>query len=331
MDRFMAENTSHQPVMVREAMEFLSPGSGGIFVDCTVGAGGHSETILEASLHSRVIGVDRDESALEIATVRLDRFGSRFTAIASDFKRLRQVLENLDIRQVDGILVDLGVSSIQLEQAERGFSFRHEGPLDMRMDRRQSLTAADLVDTLSEAELADIIYEYGEEHAARRIARAIVRRRQQARIETTGELADTVLHAIRGSGRWRIHPATRTFQALRIAVNDELKGLDTFVGEAIAALGPGGRLVVISFHSLEDRLIKWAFKLHAGHCQCRMGIALPGVPCPGCGAWRRVEILTRKPVQPGAAETAMNPRARSAKLRACRKLADAPDRSGGEA
>jgi 16S rRNA (cytosine1402-N4)-methyltransferase len=255
--------------------------------------------------------------------------------VHANFKQLQEVLQVIGIPQVDSILVDLGVSSLQLEQVQRGFSFQQEGPLDMRMDQRQDLTAADLVNTLSEAELADVIYRYGEEPAARRIAQAIVRERQRERIETTTHLADIVLQATKASGRWRIHPATRTFQALRIVVNDELKDLDTFVATAMEVLNPGGRLVVISFHSLEDRIIKQAFRLHAGQCQCQPmadGMAdfgsghrlrIGGAPCPGCGAERRVEILTRKPVQPSAAEIVVNPRARSAKLRACRKLTEA--------
>ncbi|MBI3951868.1 MAG: 16S rRNA (cytosine(1402)-N(4))-methyltransferase RsmH [Acidobacteria bacterium] len=320
----MAENTSHQPVLVRETLRFLSPEGGGVFVDCTLGAGGHSEAILSASTHSRVIGVDRDETAIRLAAERLRRYGSRFSAIHADFKQLREILQSSEVQVVDGMVADLGVSSLELESAERGFSFRQKGPLDMRMDQRQELTAADLVNALLEAELADIIYRYGEEHAARRIARAIVRERQRGRIETTTHLADVILRANKALGRWRIHPATRTFQALRIAVNDELKDLDKFVDTAIEVLKPGGRLVIISFHSLEDRIIKQAFRLHAGQCQCQPLSALSGTRCPRCGADRRVEILTKKPVQSSEAEIKANPRARSAKLRACRKLTETP-------
>lgn len=318
----MAEGVSHQPVLVRETLTLLAPKAGGVLVDCTVGAGGHAEAILAAFDQVRVIGVDRDEMAIEVASERLARFGSRFHAVHADFRQLPAILRVEGIPSVDGILVDLGVSSMQLVQAERGFSFQQEGPLDMRMDRSQELTAADLINTLSEAELADIIYRYGEDPAAHRIARAIVRERQRRPIHTTTHLAEIIVRATKAAGRWRIHPATRTFQALRIAVNDELRDLDTFVVAAIDVLKPGGRLAVISFHSLEDRMIKRAFKLQAGQCQCPMPSLLQEGRCLGCGAERRVEILTRKPVQPGAAERAMNPRARSAKLRACYKLTE---------
>jgi len=315
----------HQPVLLRETMELLAPELGGLYVDCTVGAGGHTEAILQASVETFVVGIDRDRDAVETATERLGRFNGRFQVVQADFRQLREILDQLGIDRVDGILADLGVSSMQLERAERGFSFRQEGPLDMRMDRRQPLTAADLVNTLGEEELADLIYHFGEERLARRIARAIVRGRERHPIETTTQLADVVVRACGGLKRGHIHPATRTFQALRIAVNDELKDLDTFVDSAIDVLKVGGRLVVIAFHSLEDRILKRAFKLNAGQCQCPSALAIletesPVTGCPGCGAERRVEILTRKPVRPSEAEIAMNPRARSARLRACRKL-----------
>lgn len=323
----MAESGSHQPVLVRETLKFLAPEAGGVFVDCTVGTGGHAEAILAASTQTRVVGVDRDETAIQVATERLRGYGPRFCAVHGNFKQLQEILPACNAQDVDGMVVDLGASSLQLEQAQRGFSFQQEGPLDMRMDRRQELTAADLVNTLSEAELADLIYHYGEDQAARRIARAIVRERQHRKIETTTQLANVVLRATGASRRGRIHPATRTFQALRIAVNEELKDLDTFVASAIAVLKPGGRLVAISFHSLEDRIIKRAFRLHAGQCQCQPVAWLSGTRCPRCGAERQVEILTRKPVQPSEAEIRMNPRARSAKLRACRKLIETERRS----
>jgi 16S rRNA (cytosine1402-N4)-methyltransferase len=325
----MAEGDAHQSVMVREVLRYLTPETGGVFVDCTVGAGGHGWAILAASDRAKVIGVDRDETAIQVATERLIGYGSRFLPVHMDFKQLGEVLDLVRINEVDGILADLGLSSMQLELAERGFSFRQEGPLDMRMDRRQEQTAADLVNTLSESELADIIYQYGEEPAARRIARAIVRERQRQEITTTTQLAQIVLRASGRAKRWRIHPATRTFQALRIVVNDELKELDTFVAMAIRVLKPGGRLVILSFHSLEDRIIKRAFRLHAGQCQCEPLLSLSGPSCPRCGAEHQVEILTRKPVQPSEAEVSINPRARSAKLRAGRKLTEAE--KGGSA
>jgi 16S rRNA (cytosine1402-N4)-methyltransferase len=314
----------HRPVLLREVMTLLAPEAGGLFVDCTVGAGGHTEAILQASGEARVVGVDRDEDAIETAGVRLSQFGERFQAVHADFKSIKDVLSRIGVDQVDGILADLGISALQLERAERGFSFQQEGPLDMRMDRRQSLTAADLVNRRSEKELADIVYRYGEEPLARQIARAIVRERARWPIETTTQLARIVLGAYRGK-RGRIHPATRTFQALRIAVNDELKGLDRFVGDAIDVLNVGGRLVMLTFHSLEDRILKQAFRLNAGQCECpfpltQLETELSVAGCRRCGAKRRVEILTLKPVRPTEAEVTMNPRARSAKLRACRKI-----------
>jgi 16S rRNA (cytosine1402-N4)-methyltransferase len=317
----------HQPVLLRETMALLAPELGGLYVDCTVGAGGHAEAILQASVETFVVGIDRDRDAVETATERLGRFNGRFQIVQADFKQLREILDQLGIDQVDGVLADLGVSSMQLERAERGFSFQQEGPLDMRMDRRQQLTAADLVNTLSEEELADLIYHFGEERLARRIARAIVREREKHMIETTTQLADVIVRAYRRSKWGHIHPATRTFQALRIAVNDELKELNTFVDSAIDVLKVGGRLVVIAFHSLEDRILKQAFKLNAGQCQCLSRPAIleaesPVTGCPRCGAKRRVELLTRKPVRPSEAEVTMNPRARSARLRACRKLGE---------
>jgi 16S rRNA (cytosine1402-N4)-methyltransferase len=272
-----------------------------------------------------VIGVDRDDEAIRAATQRLSHFGGRFRAVQAHFKEIGDVLTRLGIDQVSGILVDLGVSSMQLEQVERGFSFQHEGPLDMRMDRRQTRTAADLVNTLPEKELADLIYRFGEERSSRRIARAIVHERARQPIETTTRLAAVVARACRGPQRGRIHPATRTFQALRIAVNNELEGLDTFIKSAIDLLKPEGRLAVISFHSLEDRIIKRSFRLYAGQCQCSTEGAFfqmdtPQDGCPRCGAQRLVQVITFKPVTPTETEVIMNPRARSAKLRAVRKL-----------
>ncbi|MCI0387442.1 MAG: 16S rRNA (cytosine(1402)-N(4))-methyltransferase RsmH [Acidobacteria bacterium] len=334
----------HRAVMPRETLESLDAVRAGLFVDATVGMGGHTELILRASPANRVIGFDRDAEAVELASQRLAEFGERFTAVHTDYRRIKEVLAGQGIETVAGILADLGVSSYQLNTPERGFSFRSgqgfyespsssvtsqggssayprdanplgASPLDMRMDRSQKLTAADLVNDLSERELADIIFEYGEERAARRIARRIVRERAVAAITTTEQLADLVIKAIHLKGHWRIHPATKTFQALRIAVNRELEGLGQFVADAVDALDEGGRLVVITFHSLEDRIIKQALRFQSGRCQCP-----PKEPECRCGATRRVEILTRKAIQPGAGEVADNPRSRSAKLRACRKI-----------
>src|SRR5215813_12105041 len=277
----------HRPVMPGETLERLDATRGGVFVDATLGLGGHKELILRASPDNRVIGLDRDAEAIELASRRLAEFGERFSAVHTDYRRIKEVLAERGIETVAGILTDLGVSSYQLNTPERGFSFRSgqgfiespsssvtsQGgpseypraeypraagplgapPLDMRMDRSQKLTAADLVNDLSERALADIIFEYGEERASRRIAHRIVIARAKAAIKTTTQLADIVVRAVHPKGHWRIHPATKTFQALRIAVNRELDGLDQFVADAVDTLAPGGRLVVIAFHSLEDR------------------------------------------------------------------------------
>ena len=315
----------HLPVMLPEVLTSLDAARGGLFVDATLGLGGHAEAILQASAESRVIGFDRDREAIRLAEARLAGFGSRFISVHTDYRQIRETLGELGISAVDGILADLGVSSWQLDTPERGFSFRHRGEsLDMRMDRSQGSTAADLVNRLSERELADLIWRFGEERAARRIARLIVATRTRSPVRTTGELADLVVKAVHQKGRWRIHPATRTFQALRIAVNGELEGLDEFVAASVDLLAPGGRLVIITFHSLEDRIVKRALKIQSGRCVCP-----PTQPTCGCGAVRRIEPLTRKPVAPGKEEIEVNPRARSAKLRACRKIEAVSPRIAG--
>jgi len=306
----------HRPVLLEESLKFLAPERGGLFVDCTVGLGGHSEAILKASAETRVLGIDRDPAALDYTRQRLAPFGDRFKAVHENFQRLSEVLRDASESDPAGILVDLGVSSLQFDSAERGFSFRFDAPLDMRMDPTQGETAADLLATLSEVEIARIIFEFGEERQSRKIARRIVGKREQGQpIATTKELADVVLQAI-GGGKWKqIHPATRTFQALRIAVNKELDGLGQFVESSADLLKPGGQFVAISFHSLEDRIIKQELRRLSGHCQCP-----PRLPVCSCGTRKAVEILTRRPVMASAAELDENPRARSAKLRACRKL-----------
>jgi 16S rRNA (cytosine1402-N4)-methyltransferase len=304
----------HRPVMLKEALAYLAAADGGLFIDATLGLGGHTEALLRASPLGRVIGLDRDAEAMELARRRLAEFGARFEAVHTDYRQIKRVLLEKKIESVAGLLADLGVSSFQLETPERGFSFQAGAwPLDMRMDRTQRVTAADLVNGLGERELADLIWAYGEERASRRIARRIVEARARAPIVTTAQLADLVVRAIGHAGR--IHPATRTFQALRIAVNRELEGLEDFVADAVDLLEPNGRLVIITFHSLEDRLIKRAFKFQSGECLCP-----PQQPDCRCGATRRVELLTRKAVRPSDDEIENNPRARSAKLRACRKL-----------
>jgi 16S rRNA (cytosine1402-N4)-methyltransferase len=308
---------AHRPVLLRETIELLAAERGGLFVDCTVGLGGHSEAILETSRDAQVLGIDRDDEALELARKRLARFGSRFRAVHDDFRNITRVLAIAEVDQARGILADLGISSLQLDSPSRGFSFRHDAPLDMRMDASTGVeTAAELLGRLSEVEIAQIIFEYGEERRSRRIARWIVEKREQGTpVETTRELASLVERAVGFGKQRRIHPATRTFQALRIAVNSELENLDRFVTDAVDLLEPEGRLAVISFHSLEDRIIKRTFTNLSGRCQCP-----PRLPQCMCGAQKRVEILTRRPVVAGEDEIDLNPRARSAKLRVCKKL-----------
>ncbi|HLE64132.1 MAG TPA: 16S rRNA (cytosine(1402)-N(4))-methyltransferase RsmH [Pyrinomonadaceae bacterium] len=307
----------HRPVLPAETKSFLAPEQGGLFVDCTVGLGGHSEEILEVADDTRVIGIDLDEEALAFSRERLARFGSRFVAAHANFRELAQVLTDLGESAPSGILADLGVSSLQFDTPERGFSFRFDAPLDMRMDRNSGFeTAADLLARLSEEEIARIVFEYGEERNSRRIARRIVESRERGKpITTTKELAELVERSARTRKKGQIHPATRTFQALRIAVNNELEGLAQFLETAIDLLKPEGRLVVISFHSLEDRIVKRELRRLSGRCQCPAR-----VPSCSCGARRAVEILTRRPVTPSATEIEENPRSRSARLRACRKL-----------
>jgi len=306
----------HRPVLLEETLKFLAPERGGLFVDCTVGLGGHSEAILKSSPDTRVIGMDLDPAALDYTRQRLAPFGDRFHAFQANFRAINSILQQADEREPNGILVDLGVSSLQFDSPERGFSFRFDAPLDMRMDPTSGATAADLLQQLPESEIARIIFEYGEERHSRRIARRIVERREQGQpITTSTELADLVRHAAGGHKRHQIHPATRTFQALRIAVNQELEGLGEFVESAVDLLIPDGRFAGISFHSLEDRILKRELRKLSGHCECP-----PRMPVCSCGARKVVEVLTRRPVTPGALEIDENPRARSAKLRACRKL-----------
>jgi 16S rRNA (cytosine1402-N4)-methyltransferase len=283
--------------MVAEVLEHLEPSRGGVFVDCTVGLGGHARALLQGGA-SRLIGLDRDPAAVDAARSALTEFGERVEIVHSDYRRLTAVLDDRGVGHVDGVLVDLGVSSMQLDAPGRGFSFRQDDPLDMRMDTTAGPTAADALRGVDERELADLIYEFGEERHSRRIARAIVAARARAPIETTGQLAEIVRRAIPRKGYMRIDPATRTFQAIRIWVNRELDGLDAFLGDAARRLAVDGRMVVITFHSLEDRIAKHTLR----------ALAADG----GFG----LRIRTKRPVVPGEAEIERNPRARSAKLRA---------------
>lgn len=308
---------SHRPVMLQETMRYLAPERGGLYIDATLGLGGHSALILAATTEARVLGLDRDAEALAVARQRLKGFDARFKSIHANFRDIARVVHEADETKVAGVLADLGVSSLQFDSPTRGFSFRHDAPLDMRMNAGgDEETAAQLLARLSEEEIARIIFEYGEERRSRRIARRIVERREAGQpLQTTKELACTVARVVGYKRTDRIHPATRTFQALRIAVNRELEALEEFITAAIDLLQPAGRLVVISFHSLEDRIIKQTFRRLAGQCVCDVR-----APVCICGARRVVEILTKRPLMPSGAEIELNPRARSAKLRACVKL-----------
>ncbi len=300
----------HVPVMREEVVRLLAPKKDGIYVDGTVGLGGHAAAILAAGSEVRLVGIDRDPQALRYAAERLSQFGDRVTLIHGNYRDLVEILSDLGIGAIDGFLLDLGLSSLQLDAPDRGFSFRADGPLDMRMDPTRGISAADLVNEASVEELARILRDYGEERFAGRIARAIVAARP---IETTGALAEVVRRAIpRRFHERRIDPATRTFQALRIAVNDELHNLQDGLAAGFAALRPGGVIMVISFHSLEDRIVKRFFRKLATP---RYTSLAPGPPLPP-----QAEVLTKKPLRPSEKEIGENPRARSAKLRACRKL-----------
>jgi 16S rRNA (cytosine1402-N4)-methyltransferase len=308
----------HRSVLLRESLEGLRVAPGATVVDATLGPGGHAEALLErVGAEGRVIGIDRDPAAIALAQERLARFGSRFVALRGDHRDLVAMLHAENIVVVDGVLADLGISSQQLDDPGRGFSFAADGPLDMRMDPRGGdPSAADLVATLDANALRDIIATWGEERIAGRIARAIVRERAKQPITTTAQLSSLVERtAGPAARRFKIHPATRTFQALRIAVNREIEGLPALVTGAISLLRRGGRLAVISFHSLEDRAVKTTMHGLAHRCVCP-----PGLPVCGCGRENIVRLITTRPVLPDASEIASNPRARSAKLRIAERL-----------
>lgn len=305
----------HTTVMLREAVEFLMPRPGGLYIDGTVGGGGHAEEILRRSGPAGIlIGLDCDNDAVVKSRERLAGFGSRAIVIHADFGDLEAVLTGLGYKAADGVLLDLGVSWFQLKNPERGFSFMMDGPLDMRMDRNSPSTAADLVNELSTDELRHIIREYGEEPLAGAIARALVSARKKRPITRTKQLAE-IIEQVFPKRQWRIHPATRTFQALRIAVNDELGSLRKGLDAGVSVLKHGGRIVVISFHSLEDRIVKQAFAAAMRPCVCP-----PRMPVCACGRKPLLKSVTRKPVLPAPEEVSVNPAARSAKLRAAEKI-----------
>lgn len=288
---------AHIPVMLQESIRLLSPQPGYTYADATLGLGGHTAAILEASApDGQVVALDRDPHALEVAKQRLQPFAGRVTIVEAEFANIRRVLSDLGIRRVQGLIADLGVSSLQLDSVERGFAFRHEAPLDMRMSPSQPQSAQDVLESVTETELADILWRYGEENRSRAIARAITRAKKEGRLATTTDLASVVLATIGRSARSRVHPATRTFQALRIFVNQELKQLELLLDQCPDILNEGGVVVILSFHSLEDRLVKRAFR--------------------NSEAW---QVLTKKPLTASQQEICTNPRARSAKLRAAQR------------
>ena len=304
--------SSHIPVLFEDCMRLMDPKAGGLYADGTLGAGGHSEGILKASgPDGRLLAFDLDPVAIGIAQERLKPYGERVRIFHDSYVNLGNYV---DENSLDGFIVDLGVSSMQLDHRERGFSFLHDGPLDMRFSPDQRLTAEEIVNDWPEEELSRILWEYGEERKSRRIAAAICEEREAGRIETTSQLRDIIQSAV-GSGKEKIHPATRSFQAIRIAVNEELKAVETVLPAAVQALKPGGRLLVISFHSLEDRIVKNYFKTESRDCLCP-----PEQPVCTCGHRAVLKELTRHPVTADEDEIRLNLRARSAKLRAAIKL-----------
>ena len=306
----------HKPVLLEECLEALDVRPDGVYVDGTLGRAGHAQAVLRRLRTGRLIGIDRDLAAIDAARERLAEFEDRVTLVHGNFSELGDILQNLGIVGVDGMLFDLGVSSPQLDEPERGFSYMHDAPLDMRMDRTAPLDAGEVVNAWSYEELRRILFEYGEERYAPQIARAIVRRREDRPIRTTGELAEIIRSAMPAAAlREKQHPAKRSFQAIRIAVNDELRGLEEMLQDAVPRLKSGGRLAVISFHSLEDRIVKAALANAARGCTCP-----PDFPVCVCGKTPQVKLVPRKPITASEEEVKQNPRARSAKLRVAEKL-----------
>ena len=299
-------------MLLEEALQVLAPHAGGRYIDATLGGGSHAEAILQASSpDGKLLGLDADPRALQRVQKRLARFAQRLTLVQSNFRRIAVVAREREFTQTDGILFDLGVSSFHLEEAAQGFSFNKEGPLDMRMDPSAGPSAADIINSLAVDDLADVLYRYGEERRSRRIARSIVANRP---IATTTQLADVVIKAVGRKPGARIHPATRTFQALRIYVNDELGALEEALPQALSLLKPGGILAVITFHSLEDRIVKHYFRQESRDCICP-----PNIPICQCGHRAQVKEIHRKGLTPSPNEIARNPRSRSARLRTVQK------------
>lgn len=309
----------HSTVLLNETVDLLDVRENGVYLDATLGLGGHALEILSRTKGASVIGIDQDTSTLSLAAERLAEFADRVKFVNANFSELRTILTDLKVDKVDGIVADLGVSSLQMDSEERGFSFRFDAPLDMRMDSAANMpTASELLATLSEEEIANVIYQYGEERFSRRIARRIVERRNLGEpVTTTKQLVELVERSVKRSPKEKIHPATRTFQALRIAVNHELDILEQFLIDGVESLKTDGRFAVITFHSLEDRIAKRTFQKLSGKCFCP-----PRIPQCICGKKKIIEIVTKKPVVPGDDEQKQNPRSRSAKLRVIRRIAD---------
>jgi len=304
--------STHLPVLLDEVVNFLQPEKGGIFVDATLGLGGHAQAILGAGSQTRLLGIDQDSEALNRANQRLVNFQGRYHVAHANFAEIGEIAAQKGVQSVQGILADLGVSSLQFDSPDRGFSFQREGPLDMRMNREADLTAGEVINHYGEKDLANLIFNYGEEHRSRSIARAIVAARP---IHNTKVLAEVIYRAVHARGYQRIHPATRTFQALRIFVNDELGRLPLFIRSAVDLLSSGGRLAIISFHSLEDRIVKEAFRALSHECVCP-----PEITVCQCGQKTLLKVLTKKPAVPSESEISRNPRARSAKLRVAERI-----------
>ncbi|WP_434564303.1 16S rRNA (cytosine(1402)-N(4))-methyltransferase RsmH [Thermoanaerobacterium thermosaccharolyticum] len=304
----------HESVLLNETIEYLKVKPDGVYVDGTLGGGGHSYEILRRLPRGRLIAIDRDMDALYAASVRLKDFNN-VTYVHDNYKNIKNILKNIDIERIDGAILDLGVSSYQLDEVKRGFSYMHDAPLDMRMDKGSALTAEHVVNNYSEDDIARILFDYGEEKWAKRIAKFIVEERKKRPIKTTFQLVDIIKKAVPASKRRTgPHPAKRTFQAIRIEVNDELKGLDSAIDDFIDVMNPNGRIAIITFHSLEDRIVKNMYKKLENPCTCPKNL-----PCT-CGKKPVIKIITKKPVTPNKEELKTNPRSRSAKLRVAEKL-----------
>lgn len=315
----MSEQFTHRPVLLDECIKALNIRPDGVYLDGTLGRAGHSREIVKRLNTGRLICVDRDDAALEAAKDRLADWMDKVTLVHSNFDQVDSILTELGLPGIDGMLFDLGVSSPQLDDGSRGFSYMADAPLDMRMDRSEGLTAADVVNTWTQEELRRILFQYGEERCAPQIAGAIVRRREEKPIETTLELVEVIKSAMPAKAlREKQHPAKRSFQAIRIAVNDELASVDRMLRSAVPRLNKGGRLAVITFHSLEDRIVKTGMAEFAKGCTCP-----PDFPVCVCGKTPDVKLVSRKPILPTEREVEENPRARSAKLRVCEKLKEA--------